>query len=70
MAKRKMKLRKVKASALCEGFEINIEAVIQPHATLGPDDIIEVQRKLRQKLTMSVASLPFAKIFSHEVRVR
>lgn len=71
MAKKKMtRPRRVRATAVTESFEISVEATITPFANLAPIEVIEVQRELRQKLTTSIAALPFANILSHEVRVR
>lgn len=59
---------KVKATALCAGYDIEIQAKIKSKTLVG-EDLAKVRRKLRQKLADGVASLPFAEIYPHEVEV-
>lgn len=69
MKKTKVVQRKVTATAKAEGFDIEIVATFRPRG-IASFEIDEVQRTLRQNLTMAVSKLPFAHIHSHEVKVR
>lgn len=70
MKKGRMPPRKiVKARAKAASFDIEIEAVFTPHG-LSSEEVNDVKRKLGQNLTEAVAKLPFAHIFSHEVKIK
>lgn len=62
--------KKVRATAKCASFDIELHATIVPNGSLAASEVADIQRKLRQKLAETVSGLPFAHIYSHEVRVR
>ncbi len=74
MAKRRLispkkTVRRMTAKAKCASFDIELTAQFAPHG-LASDEINDVQRKLKQKITEAISSLPFAHIYPWEVRLR
>lgn len=65
----KPRSKKVKAQAKCASFDIEVSAEFIPHG-LATSEVADIQRKLKQKIADSIASLPFAHIYSCEVNVR
>lgn len=66
----KFKPKTVKANAKCASFDIEVQAVIKPNSHLTSEEVTEISKKLRQKLSDGIANLPYAHIYPHEVRVR
>lgn len=63
------KTKRVTAVARCESFDIQISAEFTPRG-LGSDEVLDVQKKLKNDLAVTIAKLPFAHIYPFEVRVR
>lgn len=65
----KRAVKTVIAKAKCASFDITIVATIESTGLI-PSEIEDVKRKLKQKLSTVVASLPFAHIYPCEVKVK
>jgi len=65
----KKQIRKVKATARCACYDIEVSATINA-STLSTEEIENVRRKLKHKITTTIAGLPFAHVYPHEVRVK
>jgi hypothetical protein len=61
--------KRVRATAKCASFDIEITATIKTHG-LANAEADDVKRKLKHQLAASVAALPFAHVYPGEVRVR
>lgn len=59
----------VRARAKCASFDIEVTAEISTKG-LVPDEIRDIQRKLKDQLAKSISVLPFAHVYPSEVRVR
>jgi hypothetical protein len=65
----KKTIKKVTATAKCASFDIEMTATITGKG-LVKSELEDVQRKLRHKITTTIADLPFAHVYPNEVRVR
>lgn len=61
--------KKITATAKCASFDIDLNAVIKTKG-LAANEVEDIQRKLRQGVADVISKLPFAHVYSHEVRVR
>lgn len=59
----------VRARAKCASFDIEVEARISGK-TLVADELDNVRRKLKHKLTTTIAGLPYSHVYPYEVTVR
>lgn len=62
--------RYVRASANCGTFTVEIEAKIDTKKVLMREEIVEIQKELRQRLSDTIAKLPHGQIYPHEVVLR
>lgn len=70
MVKQKSKpQKKVKATAKCETFDIEINAAFTPRG-LSIEQVSDVHRKLKQSLADAISKLPFAFIYPWEVKIK
>lgn len=61
--------RKTTAVATCSGFDIEIVALVKTKG-LDADESQQVNRALKDKLTKTISTLPFAHTYPFEVVIR
>lgn len=59
----------VRVNAKCASFDIEVEAKINTKGLVA-DEIEQVQKELKHKMTAVIAKLPFAHIYPYEVTVK
>ena len=69
MAK-KVKTQTVRGYVKCAAFDISVDVVIANKRDLSKEEMSSIQRKLKQKLSEAIASLPFSEIYPYEARMR
>ena len=69
MAKRDANIKTIRATAKCAAFDFEMTATIKGKG-LMPEELDKVRRKLKHKITTTVAGLPFSHVYPYEVRVR